>query len=90
MKFSFAEVDKLENFTFNFTSNITVYPGKSVVALLPFDPNIIINIISWNTTRWFTSEENSYVQDLADCSLRHTSDIGDHLCCGVLSIQPHI
>ena len=28
MKVPFAEVDKLENFTFNFTSNTTIFPGK--------------------------------------------------------------
>lgn len=43
MKFSFAEVDKSENFTFNFTSNITIYPGKTfILQHLPFNQILLL------------------------------------------------
>ena len=73
MKFSFAEVDKLKNFTFTFTSNISIYPGKSQNKSYHdktlFNYLIIPNVTSWNATRWLTRQEDSYIQDLADCTL---------------------
>ena len=43
MKFSFAEVDESENFTFNFTSNITIYPGKNInIVALTFQSKYTI------------------------------------------------